>query len=259
MITPEELFNKLVYDNIDKITLLRLIEDLANECSISTLKFFTEELEGLCKEYVEEGIHYKDAVKFDSLLLRWTKHTQPLGYKYYQILEEYGLPREPDHRDITEYYKPIHYDFVIENLTKIIEEKGRANDTLDLSNGITIAEVTEGGTEEHKIPKVFLTPEAQKYINAAIAVGLTNEQYDWLPKNQKGTKHLTLLAYFACKMSDALNLGHGRNSNGSTRIRWQPFEELFKLKKGKLRTLYNEIHKTGLNPIGSDLVDRVFE
>ncbi|MDE6266426.1 MAG: hypothetical protein K2M07_03640 [Muribaculaceae bacterium] len=259
MITPEELFNKLVYDHLGKFTLLRIIEDIANESSIKTLNFFSEELEELCKEYVKEGIHFKDIVKFDPSLLSWGVHTDPPGYKYNQILEEYGLTPEPDHIDITEYYKPFGYDFVIENLTKIIEEKGRANDTQDLSNSKIIAEVTEAGTEKHNIPEVFLTPEAQKYLNVAIAVGLINEQYDWLPKNPKGAKHLTLLAYFACKMSDALKLGPGRNSDGRPRIRWQPFEELFKLKKGSLRILYNEIQKTGQKPIGSDLVDRVFE
>ena len=54
-------------------------------------------------------------------------------------------------------------------------------------------------------------------------------------------------------MSSKLDLGKG------DRISWQPFEILFTIKKGSLRSNLNDIQKTGESPTDIYLVDKVFE
>lgn len=88
--------------------------------------------------------------------------------------------------------------------------------------------------------------DAQIYFQKAISLGLMNNDYNWL-------KGLQMLACFAREMSLKLNMGKG------DRISWRPFETLFGITAGKLRLNYNDIQKTGQDPIGSSLIDKVFE
>ena len=92
----------------------------------------------------------------------------------------------------------------------------------------------------------FREDDAQKYFAKAIALGLMSADYDWL-------KGLQMLSCFAREMSLKLKMGKGE------RISWKPFEILFGVKKGKLRSNYNDIHKTGADPAESYLIDKVFE
>ena len=43
------------------------------------------------------------------------------------------------------------------------------------------------------------------------------------------------------------------------RIAWKPFEALFGIEKGKLRSNYNDIQKTGQNPSDIALVDEALK
>ncbi len=96
------------------------------------------------------------------------------------------------------------------------------------------------------LPDVLNTDEAKELFNRAIELGLMKDDYTW-------DKGLQLAACFAREMSIRLDIGKG------DRISWKPFEELFKLENGKLRSNYNDIQKTGQNPSDINLVDAVFE
>ena len=102
------------------------------------------------------------------------------------------------------------------------------------------------------IPSILISEKASFYFHKAIKEGLMNEKYEWI-------KGLQLLSCFAQKMSDSLNLGKGTNSNGTKRITWKPFEELFNIKPGKLRSNFNDIQKTGCYPSDIDIVNKIFK
>ena len=55
-----------------------------------------------------------------------------------------------------------------------------------------------------------------------------------------------------------LCLSKAQNSDGTFRISWQPFELLFRYKKGALRQSYNDIQKTGEQPKEIELIDQIF-
>lgn len=106
--------------------------------------------------------------------------------------------------------------------------------------------------EEHpkgtnnNLPSVLDTDKAHQYFAKAKEIGLIGDNYKWLKGKQ-------LLACFCHDMSQSLNLGKG------DRIAWKPFEVLFGMEKGKLRSNYNDIHKTGQNPSDIALVDSIFQ
>lgn len=111
-----------------------------------------------------------------------------------------------------------------------------------------------GKPQQEKQPKVINnnlpsgldTDEAHKFFAKAKEIGLIDENYKWLKGKQ-------LLACFCHDMSQKLNLGKG------DRIAWKPFEVLFCIEKGKLRSNYNDIQKTGQNPSDIALVDEIFK
>ena len=105
---------------------------------------------------------------------------------------------------------------------------------------------------EPQRPKELSTPEAKRYFEKAIELGLMDNKYIWL-------KGLQMLACFAVKMSNVLGLGKGMLSDGRKRVSWKPFETLFEVAKGKLRLNYNDIQKTGQEPKEAYLIDKVFE
>ena len=113
-------------------------------------------------------------------------------------------------------------------------------------------------TEENKELKIVkqvtkeLDPEnAAIYFAKAIEKGLMTEKFEWL-------HGLQMLSCFASKMSDTLNIGKGLNSDGTKRISWKPFEKLFNIQSGKLRSNFNDIKKTGCLPSHVNLVDDIF-
>lgn len=106
--------------------------------------------------------------------------------------------------------------------------------------------------EANRLPDKLATPEALKIFEQARELGLIDGDYKWL-------KGLQLLACFAREMSLKLGLGKGKNSDGTSRISWQPFERLFNISNGKLRANFNDVRKTGQNPSDHTLIDRIFK
>ena len=108
------------------------------------------------------------------------------------------------------------------------------------------SEPTNTKPQQNKLPNELNTDEALKYFTKAKEIGLIDANYKWLKGKQ-------LLACFCRDMSFKLDLGKGG------RISWQPFEILFKTKKGSLRSNLNDIQKTGETPTDIYLVDKVFK
>lgn len=106
--------------------------------------------------------------------------------------------------------------------------------------------------QPQQLPKELETKEAKRYFAKAIELGLMDNNYKWL-------KGLQMLSLFASKMSDKLNLNKATNTNGTKRIAWQPFELLFGIEKGKLRSNLNDIQRTGVEPKEAYLIDEVFK
>lgn len=103
-----------------------------------------------------------------------------------------------------------------------------------------------------QLPPELQTDEARKYFERARELGLIDEKYNWLDGKE-------MLACFAREMSLKLNLGKGVNSDGSPRLSWKPFEQLFGIKSGKLRGNLNDIrNKRGSDPSKGKLIDIVF-
>lgn len=96
------------------------------------------------------------------------------------------------------------------------------------------------------LPSELNTDEALKYFARAKENGLIDDNYKWLKGKQ-------LLACFCHDMSKKLTLGK------CDRIAWKPFEKLFGITKGTLRSNYNDIQKTGQNPSDIALVDSIFQ
>lgn len=105
----------------------------------------------------------------------------------------------------------------------------------------------DGSTQKgSQLPEGLDTPEANKYWQRAKELGLIDEGYKW----QRGQQ---LLSCFCREMSNRLKLGKGE------RVNWKIFEPVFGVKPDRLRGNYNDIQKTGQQPIGSDDIDKVFE
>ena len=102
------------------------------------------------------------------------------------------------------------------------------------------------------VPDVLNNDEAKRYFEKAINIGLMDADFKWL-------RGMQLLACFAREMRLRLQLGKGANSDNRPRISWKPFETLFKLPNGKLRSNNNDIQKTGQDPSDIWMVDKVFE
>lgn len=103
-----------------------------------------------------------------------------------------------------------------------------------------------------QLPNKLNTEQAKIYFSKAVEAGLMTKQYKW-------QKSQLLLACFAREMSLKLCLNKAQNTDGTYRISWQPFEELFGLKKHVLRTSYNDMQKTGQPPKNIEIVDSIFK
>lgn len=100
------------------------------------------------------------------------------------------------------------------------------------------------------------TDTAKAYFSKTIEKGLISINNDGSYTWNKG---LQLLSCFSQQMSDALNLSKSCNSDGTKRIAWKPFEELFNIERGKLRSNFNDIKKTGCFPADIEMVDSIFK
>lgn len=99
------------------------------------------------------------------------------------------------------------------------------------------------------IPKELNTEKAKALIQKAIQKGLCDNNYKWL-------KSKALLAYFADRASEHLNLGKGKYGD-KIKTSWKPFETLFNAKG--LSGAKNDYQKTGTLPDGYEIVDKLFE
>ena len=101
------------------------------------------------------------------------------------------------------------------------------------------------------LPAELNTDKGRALLEKAIKAGLCDEEYNW-------KKSKALLAYFASKASEFLELGKGRKGNNDDRVRtsWKPFETLFK--QNGLSGSDADYKKTGVLPECYEIVDDLF-
>lgn len=104
----------------------------------------------------------------------------------------------------------------------------------------------------HTLPAELDNERARRYFSRAVEAGLMSEQYKW-------TATKALLACFCREMCTKLDLGKGYNSEGQKRFSWKPFEQLFGIKAGALRTSLNDIQRTGQNPTDIEKLNDIFK
>lgn len=103
------------------------------------------------------------------------------------------------------------------------------------------------------LPKELTTPEAQKYFNKAVDADVM----EITPSGYKWKKSIRLLCCFTREMSLKLHLGKGMDGDRE-RVSWKEMEELFNIPRGKLRESYNDLQRTGVNPKGIEIIERIF-
>lgn len=99
------------------------------------------------------------------------------------------------------------------------------------------------------LPIELNTEKAKELLRKTIQKGFCDNNYKWL-------RTKSLLAYFADRTSEYLELGKGEYDN-QKKISWKPFEILFN-KKG-LAGAKRDYEKTGLLPIDYKEIDKLFE
>lgn len=181
----------------------------------------------------------------------WNEENQGIKYseKYgWGDESKKGYTRQRDGLDINDYYVRLS-DFSISSELQL--ERIYISYLNEMKGIVSLLEKEENN-DQLVFPKELNTDIAKSYFKKAIDAGLMDNAYNW----EKG---LQLLSCFAQKMSDTLNMGKGINSDGTKRIAWKPFEELFNIKKGKLRSNFNDIQKSGCYPSDMQKVDKIFE
>lgn len=221
----------------------------------------TPDMKRYIKEEYYNPIELADGFLFE-LLKRWKNRGLFFNEYYNRILEDYKTTHKNDtdawNRNFEEEFGKIHYDSIVKSTLEDYPLFGYLNDddvkelegwqkqyvewlNAQLGNG-DVLKHNDGLT----LPDELNTEGARIYFDKAISLRLMDENYKWL-------KGLQMLACFAREMSLKLSLGKGG------RISWKPFEILFSIEKGKLRRNYNDIQKTGVEPIESRLIDEVFK
>lgn len=100
-----------------------------------------------------------------------------------------------------------------------------------------------------KLPEVLNINEAKSILQKAIDAGFCDANYQW-------RKSKALLAYFADRVSEYLELGKGEY-DGKAKTSWKPFESLFGI--SGLSGAKRDYQKTGTLPGGYKDVDTLFE
>ena len=103
--------------------------------------------------------------------------------------------------------------------------------------------------EKVYIPEGLNNNKAKSILSKAINAGLCDNNYKWL-------KSKALLAYFADRVSEYLELGKGEY-DGKVKTSWKPFETLFGV--SGLSGAKRDYQRTGTLPDGYKDVDNLFE
>lgn len=137
--------------------------------------------------------------------------------------------------DVFGVYVMCHECFDIENIKAGQTQAGKRIEK----------EVTFG---ENSLPAGLNTKEAKALLAQAVNVGLCDDNYKWL-------KSKALLAYFADRVSEYLDLGKGEY-DGKAKTSWKPLESLFGI--SGLSGAKRDYQKTGKLPGGYKDVDNLF-
>ena len=176
---------------------------------------------------------------YDSKLIEYLNGILEMGIGSFEFLCDYGLAEEKYF-----YQFGCDGDYYWNEWAKIVDEVGRRiKEIVDIYMYDTDMEQPK---RIEGIPVEFYTEEAMRYFAKARESGLIDGNFKWLKGKQ-------LLASFCHDMSQNLNLGKG------DRIAWKPFESLFGIENGTLRSNYNDIQKTGTTPSDIALVDNIFK
>lgn len=190
--------------------------------------------------------------------------TNVMAMKYKQIIDNYDYHNALHEHNTDEHYNGYrlnfsdvgyYFNYLYSIMTKF---KDWLSDILPLYNikldDIILSKIDDNrqndAHQSDKLPPELSTSEAMKIWNKAQGIGVIDDHYKWVE-----TK--VLLACFAKEMSDRFNLGKGTNSDGSKRINWKIFENLFGI--SNLRGALNDIKKTGENPVNINLVNDIFK
>lgn len=139
--------------------------------------------------------------------------------------------------------------------TNLIEERKRLLGEVYIKLAeIRSKELAERRRKEQNVntlglPTELNTDKAKNLFSLAISNGICDNNYKWL-------KSKALLAYFADRASEYLELGKGEY-DGKRKTSWKPFETLFG-NKG-LSGAKRDYQKTGTLPDGYKDVDKLFE
>lgn len=153
--------------------------------------------------------------------------------------------------DDKEYLKPLGKYLLSTEIGKAVqrhlfEKQIEGNFIIDGKHGTK--EISKE-TDKISLPSELDTEQAKALLQSAIQNRLCDNNYKWL-------KTKSLLAYFADKASEYLNLSKGKY-DGKTKTSWKPFETLFNIKR--LSGAKNDYQKTGTLPDGYKNVDKLFE
>lgn len=205
----------------------------------------------------EHYTHYTHLVKVFNDTISYIK-TIENWHSYYvaeRILNNQSLDYESPIRGLPEDYADDIKKLSIEKREeahRLLYEKRDYLNAKDRQKSQPLQDVAEPLHElEDLLPKELRSDEATAYFNKAIELGLMDDEYQW-------KKGLQLLSSFAREMSLKLGLNKAMNSDGTHRISWKPFEHLFNVQKGKLRSNYADIQKIGKDPSEAHLIDEVF-
>lgn len=244
--TPREFFDRAMCDD-SKFILAMMIKEVEEECEGDLLQYFIEDLKGIAERWIE----CETAKKWEAENERYLNEVNNLHLHFIN----YGIPQEVYDEMLNEIERPIppfpiqppdSFYWALEKLEQIVitdSVSETSTKELDTSTGLT-----PEWWEKH--PKIN-TPEAWEIWRQAKEYGLIDDDFKWL-------KGLQLLACFAREISLRFDLGKGVNNDGTKRINWKIFEDLFNIGSGKLRSNYNDIQKTGVDPSEIEIINKIF-
>lgn len=214
---------------IDKVDIYDYLEHRTNNFCIPSVEIVKSEMEQAFK-------NFWDAIEFEG-------ETESIADSYNKSLwyfEEHEAMSFP-HKTKEEVDVDVqrYYHFALDILNKALVNADREEQP---QPGPEADPQPEAGG----LPERLNTPEANKYWQRAKDLGLIDDDYRW----QQG---LQLLSCFCYEMSRHLKLGKGE------RVNWQIFAPVFDVRPERLRGNYNDIQKTGQQPHGFDVIDKVFE